>query len=236
MKFFIVFAILITIYKTKTTSLLTGTLAQNTTVLINEKQEIKEIDVLRQIINQETIIRLALVKDVKAVVDDMDSLKTRIASSETAVKSLNENVTNIHKDLNNNSKRTCEKEGVNYQGNCYYFSTSIASFKDAMGACHLIDAEMVELQNAKEEKWLDLQFRLRGYQTHVWLGASDVQQEGKFISVSNAEELQYIHWVKGQPDNIRGIEHCATYWIRRKGMNDAPCHNKYNYVCKTNIL
>lgn len=165
---------------------------------------------------------------------------------ETTVASLKENSTNIYKELNTSKSQTiekddlrsCEKEWVSYEGDCYYFSTSTASFLDAMGACHLLDAEMILLQNAEEEKWLDLQFRIRGYPVHrqVWLGASDVQHEGRFISVSDAEGLRYSHWVRGQPDNLGGREHCATYWIQNKGMNDAPCNNKYNYVCKTNVL
>ncbi|XP_061165689.1 perlucin-like protein [Saccostrea echinata] len=101
-----------------------------------------------------------------------------------------------------------------------------------MSACYLMGAEMMELQNAKEEKWFDLQVRLRGYRDQVWLGASDIQQEGKFISVSNAERLHYSHWLRGQPNNSAGGEDCATYWIPLKGMNDSPCNVTFNYVCK----
>ncbi|XP_062595582.1 lectin-like [Saccostrea cucullata] len=93
-------------------------------------------------------------------------------------------------------------------------------------------AEMLELQNAMEENWFDNQIPLRGHSSQIWLGASDIQQEGKFISVSKAESLHYSHWVREQPDNQGGREHCMTYWVSPKGMNDAPCDNKYNYVCK----
>ncbi|XP_062595568.1 C-type lectin 37Db-like [Saccostrea cucullata] len=92
--------------------------------------------------------------------------------------------------------------------------------------------ELLELQNAKEEKWFDKQARLRGHSPQVWLGASDTQQEGKFISVSKAEGLPYSHWLKGQPDNYGGGENCVTYWVSYRAMNDAPCNYKYTYVCK----
>ncbi|XP_061165682.1 C-type lectin domain family 4 member M-like [Saccostrea echinata] len=87
-------------------------------------------------------------------------------------------------------------------------------------ACHLIGADILELQNALEEKWIDLQSRLRGYKD-VWLGASDIQHEGKYVSVSNAERLQYINWASGQPSGSRN-EHCASYWISNRGMRDSP--------------
>ncbi|XP_062587586.1 perlucin-like isoform X3 [Saccostrea cucullata] len=127
---------------------------------------------------------------------------------------------------------TCEKGWVTYQRGCYFFSTTIATFREAMSACYQMGAEMLELQNSMEEKWFDNQVRLRGHSPQVWLGASDTQQEGKFISVSKAEGLPYSHWLKGQPSNLGGEEHCLTYWVSLKGMNDAPCDNKYNYVCK----
>ncbi|XP_062610412.1 perlucin-like protein [Saccostrea cucullata] len=94
-------------------------------------------------------------------------------------------------------------------------------------------AKVLELQNKKEEKWFDNQIRLLGHSPQVWLGASDTQQEGKFISVSKAEGLPYSHWLKGQPDNYVGGENCATYWVTYRGTNDAQCDDKYTYVCKT---
>ncbi|XP_062595558.1 CD209 antigen-like protein D [Saccostrea cucullata] len=134
----------------------------------------------------------------------------------------------IHMDL----VTACEKEWISYQKSCYYFSTSTATFRGAMSACYLIGAELLELQNAIEKKWFDNQIRLRGHSPQIWLGASDTQQEGQFISVSKAEVLPYNHWLKGQPDNVGGAEDCATYWLAYKAMNDAPCHYTYNYVCK----
>ncbi|XP_062610422.1 perlucin-like protein [Saccostrea cucullata] len=130
------------------------------------------------------------------------------------------------------SVKTCYNGWVPYKRSCYFYSTSRVTFKDAMSACYRIGAELLELQNAKEEKWFDLQVRIRGYQDQVWLGASDIQHEGEFVSVSNGERLHYSHWLRGQPNNSGGREHCATYWIPRRGMNDSPCNVKYNYVCK----
>ncbi|XP_061191045.1 fibrinogen-like protein 1 [Saccostrea echinata] len=86
------FSILLLIFvpksEAKTGSLLTGTYDPNSTALINERRDIQEIDVLRQIINQETLICLAVVKDVKAVVDDVSSVKRSMESTVTIVSSL----------------------------------------------------------------------------------------------------------------------------------------------------
>ncbi|XP_061190557.1 fibrinogen-like protein A [Saccostrea echinata] len=88
MMFSILLLLFISIQQVRTGSFLTGTYDPNSTALINERSNIKEIDVLRQIINQETLIRLAVVKDVKAIVDDVSSVKRSIASTETMIFSL----------------------------------------------------------------------------------------------------------------------------------------------------
>ncbi|XP_062603443.1 fibroleukin-like isoform X2 [Saccostrea cucullata] len=57
-------------------------------IQINNRREIKEIDILRQIINQETLIRVSVVKDVRAVVDDVRSLKQSMASTKSMLTTL----------------------------------------------------------------------------------------------------------------------------------------------------
>ncbi|XP_061190543.1 fibroleukin-like [Saccostrea echinata] len=88
MMFSILLLLFMSISQVRTGSMLTGTFNPNSTALINERRDIKEIDVLRQIINQETLICLAVVKDVKAAVDDVSFVKRSMASTETMASSL----------------------------------------------------------------------------------------------------------------------------------------------------
>ncbi|XP_061190535.1 fibroleukin-like [Saccostrea echinata] len=83
----------------RTGSLLTGTYDPNSTALINERRDIKEIDVLRQIINQETLIRLAVLKDVKTVVDDISYLRRSVASTETMSSSLQQALNTLKRQV-----------------------------------------------------------------------------------------------------------------------------------------
>ncbi|XP_062595626.1 CD209 antigen-like [Saccostrea cucullata] len=101
-----------------------------------------------------------------------------------------------------------------------------------MLACYEMGAELLELQHAKEEDWFDLQNRLRGETTEVWLGASDIKEEGKFVYVSTAEKVYYTQWVRRRLDNIGKNEHCLTYDVASKGMNDAKCDSRFAYACK----
>ncbi|XP_061190497.1 fibrinogen-like protein 1 [Saccostrea echinata] len=70
----------------------------NSTIWI-KKRHTKEIDVLRQIINQETLIRLAVVKNVKVVVDDVSSVKLRMASTEKIVSTLQQTVESLKRQV-----------------------------------------------------------------------------------------------------------------------------------------
>lgn len=124
----------------------------------------------------------------------------------------------------------CEKGWVPFGRNCYKFSSSTATFKDAMVICNNYGAILLESESKWEESWLDLHSRVRGY-THVWLGVSDIQREGQFVTLSDARKPRYSNWLKGEPNNVNN-EDCLLYGIGRGGWNDGNCESKVNYVCK----
>uniref|UniRef100_K1QSB5 Uncharacterized protein n=1 Tax=Magallana gigas TaxID=29159 RepID=K1QSB5_MAGGI len=78
--------------------------------------------------------------------------------------------------------------------------------------CYGMSASLLELQTYSEENWLNLQIQLRGNNHGVWLGYSDIQKEGQFVTLSAAKVLQYTNWSKGEPNNVNGIEHCTGYF------------------------
>ena len=65
----------------------------------------------------------------------------------------------------------------------------------------------------------------------VWLGLSDVQREGYMVAISDRRTPSYVNWIKGEPNNRAGIEHCAMYWTAHRGWNDSPCSTKINFAC-----
>ncbi|XP_062614320.1 uncharacterized protein LOC134276055 [Saccostrea cucullata] len=99
MKFSIFFTIVITISEVISDSLLTGTYDPNSTALINDRRDVKEIDVLRQLVNQETLIRVSMVNDVKSVVDDVTSVKRNLTSTETMVVTLLQTIESLKSEV-----------------------------------------------------------------------------------------------------------------------------------------
>ena len=68
---------------------------------------------------------------------------------------------------------------------------------------------------------------ISGYSYGVWLGLSDIQTEGKFVSLSDARKPRgnFRNWAKGEPNNREHNEHCAMYWtaITLTTANTVPC-------------
>lgn len=73
-----------------------------------------------------------------------------------------------------------------------------------------------------------------GYLYGVWLGLSDIQMEGKFVSLLDVWKFcgNFRNWMKGEFNNSGYNEYCVIYWILRRGWNDDQCINKLNIVCK----
>ncbi|XP_052695336.1 perlucin-like protein [Crassostrea angulata] len=126
----------------------------------------------------------------------------------------------------------CQNGWAQFKSNCYYFSSIDATFKDAMISCISIGANLLEFHNKREEAWVYLQIKHRGYAKGVWLGYSDIQKEGHYVTMSNAEDLGYQNWHKGEPNDWQKNEHCAAIHFQYAGWVDYHCTAKYNYICK----
>uniref|UniRef100_A0A023EFS7 Putative secreted protein n=1 Tax=Aedes albopictus TaxID=7160 RepID=A0A023EFS7_AEDAL len=71
--------------------------------------------------------------------------------------------------------------------------------------------------------------------TDVWIGASDILEEGVFRWKSTGETLNYTNWKAGQPNNYDGEEHCVhLQYISKVGFkwNDDQCSKKKYFICE----
>ncbi|XP_022304401.1 perlucin-like protein [Crassostrea virginica] len=128
--------------------------------------------------------------------------------------------------------RKCGHGWISFNGKCYYFSRTPENFRSAMHNCYNLGGRLLEIESKEEELWIDLQSRLLGYNYGVWLGFSDIIKDGQFLALSDRKRLRYVNWTQGAPNNGHGgTEHCAMYWIARRGWNDERCSIRLNYVC-----
>ena len=70
---------------------------------------------------------------------------------------------------------------------------------------------------------------------NLWLGANDLGETGKYIWYATGRQLDFSNWSKGNPDNYKGLEHCAHIWDQTDfEWNDTVCTGKIGYICEEN--
>ncbi|XP_075159347.1 lectin subunit alpha-like [Haematobia irritans] len=70
---------------------------------------------------------------------------------------------------------------------------------------------------------------------NLWIGGSDLGEEGKFVWSSTGKPFEFTNWQSQQPDNNKNDEHCVHY--RRTSdfeWNDAQCWEKFGFICEEN--
>ncbi|XP_052854666.1 uncharacterized protein LOC128263575 [Drosophila gunungcola] len=81
----------------------------------------------------------------------------------------------------------------------------------------------------KSRKELDaVTAKLREY-TPYWLGISDQEKEGDFVTASGNRPI-FLAWGRGEPNNLNKKEHCVD--IFRGFMNDLPCNLTRFFICQ----
>ncbi|XP_061175924.1 perlucin-like protein [Saccostrea echinata] len=105
--------------------------------------------------------------------------------------------------------------------------------------CKAHGAYVLEIESVEENMWITETFLslpasecLEWQFCNVWVGATDRDTEGTFTWVRNNEELTYLPWDDGQPDDKNGQD-CVR--INSSGKwKDAACKdfNHMNYVCE----
>ncbi|XP_062571327.1 uncharacterized protein LOC134233381 isoform X2 [Saccostrea cucullata] len=85
--------VVISLFGSHAFSILTDGNTKNSTELDFGSLDTKHVDVFRQLLNQETLIRMTLVKNVHALMKDMVSLQQSLVSSESEMSSLKETTT-----------------------------------------------------------------------------------------------------------------------------------------------
>ena len=67
-----------------------------------------------------------------------------------------------------------------------------------------------------------------------WIGYSDTQTEGKFVSTDGGHDSEFTDWGAGEPNNFGGQQNCA-YADKRKFWDDRECYFLYSFMCKMKI-
>ncbi|XP_062559304.1 C-type lectin 37Db-like [Armigeres subalbatus] len=77
----------------------------------------------------------------------------------------------------------------------------------------------------------------RTAKVELWIGASDLAREGKFVWHPTGLDVSYSKWLAGKPDNKGGHEHCVHLWYEPSRRfqwhwNDVVCGSTRRFVCE----
>ena len=123
----------------------------------------------------------------------------------------------------------CPEQWMKFGSNCYrYFEGDKANWTDAEFECHqnpiLAKAHLASIHSAEEQK-----FVLGNFPINIWLGGSDVDEEGSWVW-KDGSEWDYSAWRENEPSNSGSGEHCLA--ISADGWNDYDCSASVGFLCK----
>ncbi|XP_052702222.1 perlucin-like protein [Crassostrea angulata] len=128
--------------------------------------------------------------------------------------------------------RVCDNGWIPYENHCYWCSPNPDNFHNAVVNCSGKGSILIEIKDAAEEKWVLLQSLIRNY-TNLWIGLTDLVEEGQYVYSSSGLKPSYSNWEKSQPDGgVEESEDCAALHTTQRKWHDYPCSDNHSYVCK----
>ncbi|XP_070569363.1 C-type lectin domain family 4 member G-like [Ptychodera flava] len=125
---------------------------------------------------------------------------------------------------------TCKDGWVKFDKNCYYgYVYALYTYDEARIICVGMGGDLAIVDDADENMFLQ-QYTRGAYR--IWIGLSDVAEEGKMVWVDNSEP-SYTNWSNGEPSDTSGSENCVHIWENKDGQwNDSGCENLRGFVCE----
>ncbi|XP_017113571.1 accessory gland protein Acp29AB-like [Drosophila elegans] len=108
----------------------------------------------------------------------------------------------------------------------YIESENKQTWNNAEDTCRKMGGHLAAFKSRKELDAVIAKLR----QGHAyWLGVSDQENEGDFVTASGNKPI-FMTWGRGEPNNLNKREHCVD--IYRGFMNDLPCNLQLHFICQ----
>ena len=131
----------------------------------------------------------------------------------------------------------CDDVFADMSGSRVMFVDQRMTFAEAETNCKGKNATLVEMWTLEEWKEIAAWFegRARRLNSAVWIGLTDIMEEGTFLWISGcpfSPEIGNVSWERGQPNNLVGNQHCAALYGAVPKMYDMSCGIKLHSVCQ----
>jgi len=128
-------------------------------------------------------------------------------------------------------ERVCPCERIyDLDGALYAGCEDFTSFDEAVEVC---ESNQMQLVVAASEGELDLvgTFGREARRPTVWVGATDRDDEGRFVWLDGTEVSDSV-WARGEP-NDWWDEDCAVWDTNRRGLVDIGCETPAAFMCES---
>ncbi|XP_057572285.1 C-type lectin domain family 10 member A-like [Hippopotamus amphibius kiboko] len=135
---------------------------------------------------------------------------------------------------NGSQNNCCPTNWLEYEGKCYWFSSSGKPWPEAEKYCQLEGAHLVVINSREEQDFVQAHLG----PSFTWMGLSDPDGVWKWADGMDYE-TNLKNWKPGQPDNwhgheLGGGEDCAHFYP--DGMwNDDACQRPYHWICEAGL-
>ncbi|KAH9518786.1 hypothetical protein Btru_006267 [Bulinus truncatus] len=113
------------------------------------------------------------------------------------------------------------------------------SSKNLAGLYELLSTELFQWNLAEPTTDLDMKATMEfvtslNINRNVWIGANDIEVEGRFLWASDNSTMYSTLWDGQQPDNFNNEDCLAMYYYgNNKILNDYLCSARLNSICQT---
>ncbi|XP_022308519.2 perlucin-like isoform X1 [Crassostrea virginica] len=129
------------------------------------------------------------------------------------------------------SAESCQVGWIQFQDTCYFFSHTTTNWYEAGNACTLFHSKLAEPRTVADINFLKSHSQSLG--RTMWIGVSDIIEEGRWEYTSTQEVVSHTDFSPGQPENGRTEENCIALWREHHGQwDDAVCAEKHFFICE----
>ncbi|CAM4466230.1 unnamed protein product [Leuciscus chuanchicus] len=148
----------------------------------------------------------------------VESLSQKKLELETRVASLSEELTKVF------------KEGYQCSLDGFFMSNKPMSWSESRQYCRDRGADLIIINTEEKQRCIS------SFKERVWIGLSDIENEGNLKWVDNSTLIQGF-WTEGEPNDEHGIEDCVEIMSscsssNLNNWNDLPCSEKRKGICE----
>ncbi|XP_067676044.1 C-type Lectin CRL-like [Haliotis asinina] len=130
----------------------------------------------------------------------------------------------------------CPNGWITYDNSCYrLFRKTHQAWPEAVFECEKHDALLASFETKAENIHIQDMMEVFnvGKTDNVWIGLSDVREEGNFVWESTRQKATYLPWGKHEPNQATIQEDCVMLYGRQDHtFSDDACTQKYSYLCE----